>query len=64
MKCKSISPASGNDEVLSSEVSPGKTCRFGELNLYVGQQLSPDDTCIECTCKVPPMVECIRKEIC
>lgn len=56
----------GNDEVLLTldTISSGKTCKFGDLNLYVGQMLSPDDKCIECVCKFPPMVDCVRKENC
>ncbi|KAJ6646036.1 hypothetical protein Bhyg_01245 [Pseudolycoriella hygida] len=54
----------GNDEVVLTDARPGKTCRFGDLNLYIGQKLSPDDSCIECVCKSPPMIDCVRKEIC
>lgn len=49
---------------MQDDVSPGKTCKFGDLSLYVGQRLNADDKCIECTCKQPPMLECIRKELC
>ncbi len=62
--------AAENDEVLlaadviSTNTDAGKTCKFGDLNLYVGQKLNPDGKCIECICKMPPMVECVRKEIC
>ncbi|XP_037032048.1 uncharacterized protein LOC119071284 [Bradysia coprophila] len=57
-------PTENDEVILTDSSSPGKTCKFGDLNLYVGQRLSPDDKCVECVCKIPPMVDCVRKENC
>jgi hypothetical protein len=36
-------------------------CKFGNLELTIGDQLSSDDMNIECKCEVPPMPYCVRK---
>jgi len=47
------------------EVAPEKTCKYGDHNLHIGQSLnSLEDKCVECSCKQPPMVECVKKSDC
>ena len=60
--------SSDKDEVMPIEgradldVVPEKTCTFGNHTLHMGQSLnSVDHNCVECTCKQPPMVECVEK---
>lgn len=47
------------------EVPAEKTCKYGEHILHIGQSLNTlEDKCVECTCKLPPMVECVKKSDC
>jgi len=62
---------SAKDEVMpfegraDLEVAPEKTCKYGDHNLHIGQSLnSLEDKCVECSCKQPPMVECVKKSDC
>jgi len=62
---------SSKDEVMpfegraDLEVVPEKTCKYGDHNLHIGQSLnSLEDKCVECSCKQPPMVECVKKSNC
>lgn len=66
-----IFPASSKDEVMPIEgradvdVGPEKMCKYGEHNLHIGQSLnSLGDKCVVCTCKQPPIVECINNSDC
>lgn len=44
---------------------PEKTCKYGDHNVHIGQSLnSLEDKCVECSCKQPPMVECVKKSDC
>jgi len=37
-------------------------CKFGQLELRVGDKLSrTSNTCVECSCSVPPLVSCTQK---
>lgn len=37
-------------------------CKFGQLELRVGEKLSgTSNTCVECSCSVPPLVSCTQK---
>nr|XP_018899732.1 PREDICTED: uncharacterized protein LOC109032190 isoform X2 [Bemisia tabaci] len=46
---------------LSSSTSSGRTCRFGNLTLYPGEQLKKRRTeLFECSCKTPPFITCIQ----
>lgn len=54
-------PIEGRADV---DVVPEKMCKYGEHNLHIGQSLNSLDKCVECTCKQPPMVECINNSEC
>lgn len=55
-KSDAIIPA--NQEAPKDPKSP--KCKFGNLLLEIGDSLSKDENgCSKCTCKQPPMVECV-----
>lgn len=44
---------------------PEKMCKYGEHHLHIGQTLNYlEDECVQCACKQPPMVECVKKSDC
>ncbi|XP_054287763.1 uncharacterized protein LOC129003489 [Macrosteles quadrilineatus] len=48
-----------------SVIKSGKHCRFGNLTMDVGDKLSPwlerNTKEVECSCRVPPMASCVRR---
>ncbi|XP_031841940.1 uncharacterized protein LOC116431103 [Nomia melanderi] len=48
------------------ETDESKMCRFGNLTMHIGDELSEntsfDSYCIKCVCEVPPIPTCKRRE--
>ncbi|KAG4076396.1 hypothetical protein HA402_005839 [Bradysia odoriphaga] len=57
-----ILPIEGLPEITS--VKENSLCKFGSLMMQRGQSIATDEKCLECTCRHPPMIECIRVEDC
>ncbi|KAL1123085.1 hypothetical protein AAG570_002173 [Ranatra chinensis] len=50
---------------IATPKSKDEMCRFGKLDLAVGQMLSPvKDSCVQCSCVMPPHVSCIMNTTC
>lgn len=69
-QCNSVL-ASTNDVVIPidglpdiSTVKETSLCKFGSLIMRRGESVGTDEKCLECTCRHPPMIECIRVEDC
>ncbi|KAJ6647708.1 hypothetical protein Bhyg_02931, partial [Pseudolycoriella hygida] len=58
-----VMPIEGRSDV--DDVPAEKACKYGDHILNIGQSLnSLEDKCVECTCKQPPMVECVKQSNC
>jgi len=53
-----VAPSSGKTVIKSD--APEQKCKFGKLTLNVGESLTTGDECLECSCKFPPMAQCVR----
>ncbi|XP_046603060.1 uncharacterized protein LOC124296761 [Neodiprion virginianus] len=61
--CPNANDTVTSDVLVKIALNPDETCKFGELNLRVGDRVTPRETekCIECKCEVPPFVTCHQK---
>jgi len=46
------------------DVIPEKMCKYGNNTLLIGERLKSKKPCISCSCKQPPMLECIQTNYC
>jgi hypothetical protein len=37
-----------------------KTCKFGEVEMNIGDRISSVEDNIQCKCEMPPMLHCIQ----
>ncbi|XP_031841939.1 uncharacterized protein LOC116431101 [Nomia melanderi] len=62
-----------NDTVISNhdakavvETDESKMCRFGNLTMYIGDELNQDtgydSRCVKCVCEVPPFPTCMHRD--
>lgn len=60
--------AERQDEIIASnQVAPNlpnMTCTFGSLVLQIGDKISSEKYCVECSCKIPPMAHCVQIGYC
>lgn len=61
--------ASDHDEVnklgpTGDRSAPGSECKFGALTLNLGDELKTDQSCMKCTCSIPPIVSCVKDGYC
>ncbi|KAJ6644485.1 hypothetical protein Bhyg_09454 [Pseudolycoriella hygida] len=57
-----IIPVEGQPDI--SLAKPHSLCKFGSLTLQRGQRIATDEKCLQCSCRHPPMIECVRVEQC
>lgn len=52
------------DDVIESQskASESQSCKFGELNLKLGDTLKSknQNKCLKCKCSIPPFITCIE----
>lgn len=52
--------ATDTDVIEAKGVKSEHVCKFGDYTLMVGDKIKTTDPCLECSCQVPPMAQCVR----
>lgn len=56
--------AERKDEIILTNQAPSNdtnmTCTFGSLVLNVGDKIRSEKYCVDCSCKIPPMMHCVQ----